>query len=417
MTQDQIRTALLEQKAEKNQSAEWARVRRGSIERARSFLDKPWVKVITGVRRCGKSVFCHQILEGRDYGYVNFDDERLVTLQASQLQEVLAVLEELYPGVRTLLFDEIQNVEGWELFVNRLLRQKYNLIITGSNSHLLSRELATHLTGRHISFELFPFSFREFLSAKKDSANIDALFDEYLLKGGFPEMVVQGFVPEYLRELYDKIITRDIAFRRSIRNIRGLRELALLALSHNGTRITYQKMAKILGFKGANTPKNYLSYLEESYLVSLVAPYSAKVKEQIRQPRKLYAIDNGMWLAMNTRPTPDRGAGLEAFVHQELRRRGQEIWNFLDPVAEVDFLLREGRTITGLIQSCWSLKDPDTHDREVRALLHASRKTGCQDLLVITRNESGEIRREGLVIRVVRAAEWALEVSSQLGRL
>jgi predicted AAA+ superfamily ATPase len=222
LSYEALRQVVIEQQEEVVHFLSLDLIERDKIKDILDVIDSNWIKIVMGIRRCGKSIMCHQALKDREYGYLNFDDERLIGLSALDLNKMLQYLLEIKPHIKLLFFDEIQNVDGWELFANRLQRQGYNLIITGSNSKLLSKELATHLTGRYIRIELSPFSFCEFLRAKKfswsstslyktqDRALLYSFLDEYMNKGGFPDMVLGGYNPFYLRELYDKIISRDI---------------------------------------------------------------------------------------------------------------------------------------------------------------------------------------------------------------
>lgn len=393
-------------------------------------LGKRLATVITGVRRCGKSVYAHQLCRGSQYVALNFDDERLMSFGPEDFDLFLQAANELSPGVKTLLMDEIQNVPHWELFVNRLLRKGYRCVITGSNARLLSRELATHLTGRTRSVELYPFSLKEFLEAKLEATAPDAalppeqkagvirLFDQHLEQGGFPETVLAaGDVQasalkaghaRYLRELHQSILLRDIAARRHLRETRTLQEVALFALSQAGARITYQKTAKSLGLKSVTTAKKYLEALEEVYLVFQVLTHSAKPKEILRQARKLYPIDLGLLTALSLKSTPDWGARLETFVFLELKRRGREVFSVMEPDYEVDFMVREGRRCAQLIQVCYRLDEPATKERELSALVKAARLKNCRELLVLTHDEKDEVRRDGITIRVMPAWRWAL---------
>lgn len=387
--------------------------------------------VITGVRRCGKSVYAHQLCRGCKYVALNFDDERLAPFGTGDFDLFLQAANELCPGVRTLLMDEIQNVPDWELFVNRLLRKGYRCVITGGNAHLLSRELATHLTGRTHSVELYPFSLKEFLEVKLDpaireetlallasdpdtalppekKAGLMRLFDQHLEQGGFPETVVAGNSAPYLRELHRSILLRDIAARRHLRETRTLEEVALFALSQAGSRVTYQKTARSLGLKSVTTVKKYLEALEEVYLVFQVLAHSAKPKEILRQARKLYPIDLGLLTALSLKSTPDWGARLETFVFLELKRRGREVFTVMEPGYEVDFLVREGRRCAQLIQVCYRLSEPAVRERELSALARAARLKGCRDLLILTHDERDEVRTDDVTIRVLPAWRWAL---------
>lgn len=388
-------------------------------------LEHRLATVITGVRRCGKSVYAHQLCRGSEYAAINFDDERLTPFKPEDFDLFLQAANELSPGVKTLLMDEIQNVPRWELFVNRLLRKGYRCVITGSNAHLLSRELATHLTGRTRSVELYPFSLKEFLAARQGTGGLspDAalppeqkaalmrLFDEHLEQGGFPETITTADgarASRYLRELHQSILLRDIATRRRLRETRTLQEVALFALSQAGARITYQKTAKNLGLKSVTTAKKYLEALEEVYLVFQVLAHCAKPKEILRRARKLYPIDLGLLSALSLKSSPDWGARLETFVFLELKRRGHEVFTVLEPGYEVDFLVREGRRCAQLIQVCYRLEDSETREREVGALIQAARLKNCRELLILTHDEQDEIRKNGLVIRVMPAWRWAL---------
>jgi predicted AAA+ superfamily ATPase len=417
ISRDTLRIVLNDQRQERALIVDGA-VPRQAMSAARQKLARPGALVVTGVRRCGKSTLCHQLLQDTDYLYVNFDDERLAALRASDLQTVLEVATSLQPNSKVLLLDEVQNVPKWELFVNRLLRAGYRLVVTGSNSRLLSRELATHLTGRHQSLELFPFSYREVLRARDIAADDDSSrgralrereLDAYLRQGGFPQQVVHGFVAAELRELYDRIVSRDVVFRRRLRNPAVIRELSLLALAYSGQLFTCKKLARALGLKGITTTKNYLAYLEEAYLVASVQPYAAKPREQVRLPRKLYAIDNGLLSALNTKPTRDDGLYLETLVYQELRRRGAQIWTYRSGHSEVDFLLRETTRVSALVSVCWSLHHPDTERRELQGLFEAARVTRCKELTLITRDEKREVSRDGRTVRIVPVGEWLCE--------
>lgn len=269
LTQEALRQVVMEQQKEIFSFQSSSYLERDLSKNFLEVLDRNWIKVIMGVRRSGKSIFAHQVLKGKEYGYINFDDERLVGLSALDLNDILQFLMEVNPKIKFLLFDEIQNIEGWELFANRLQRQGYNLIITGSNAKLLSKELATHLTGRYYAVELFPFSFSEYLLAKGFSWSATSLYvtqerallfsflQQYLSQGGFPEMVIGGYYPFYLQELYDKIVARDITYRYRIKYSSTLKELAVYSHAHLGNRCTFHKVKNIFSIPSLHTVKNY----------------------------------------------------------------------------------------------------------------------------------------------------------------
>ncbi|MBW8048906.1 MAG: ATP-binding protein [Cytophagales bacterium] len=415
-----IKQILFEQKEEISRIFTKKIIDREILHQIKSFSQTELIKVIMGVRRCGKSTLAHQILKDINYGYINFDDERLPGIKSIHLNDFIEVLNEIEPGCNHLLLDEVQNVEGWELFVNRLKRNGYNIFITGSNSQLLSKELATHLTGRYISIELFPFSFREFLQYKeiyvedKDHyiaekiAIIKRTLEEYIQTGGFPEIL--DIIPKnlYLRELFDKIISRDIVFRYNIRYVKDLKEIALYAISNYSSKSSLHKIKNIFEIKSVHTVKNYLQYLEDAYLLFLLVPFSFKLKEQLKQPKKIYSIDTGIINALSFKAVADHGKIMENVVLLELKRRNKEIYYYSASDFEVDFLIREGQKIDQLIKVCFSLADEYTKKREIKALIKAAKKLDCSNLLIITFDNEGKEKVDDLTISIIPLWKWLL---------
>lgn len=421
MDKNLIKQVLLEQKKEIAEIFKSNIIQRDLFAKSSKMLPSNLIKVIMGARRCGKSTFAHQLLQNKIYGYIDFDDERLIGTKSKDLNNFLEALNEIEPNCRHLLLDEIQNVGGWELFVNRLKRNNYNIIVTGSNSELLSKELASHLTGRHFTIELFPFSFKEFLSFKKfavdgektflvteDRAKIKRLFQEYLKFGGFPEVLNMELKTTYLRELYDKIITRDIISRYNIKYIKNLKEVALYSISNFASKISFHKIKNMLEMKSIHTIKNYMHFLEESYLLFQLNAFSFKLKEQFKLPKKIYCIDTGLINAIIPKSTADLGRLIENKVFLELRRLGKDVYFYSKNNYEVDFLIREGQKVTQLIQVCYSLNQYDTKKREFRSLIKASVELKCKNLLVITFDEEGEANIDSKVVRVIPIWKWLL---------
>jgi uncharacterized protein len=416
-----IRQVLVDQRAELDVPAPTGRwIPRTAEAALRAAMPRPLVKVIMGPRRAGKSVLARLALAGSDFAYVNFDDERLSALQAADLQRVEAAIAAIWPSARTLFFDELQNVPGWELFVSRLGRLGYNLVVTGSNAKLLSRELATHLTGRYVAIELLPFSFAEVLDARglgrprttRERGAVAAAFETYLHEGGFPEIVLSGYSGPYLRELHDKIVTRDITARYHVKHYRTLKELSLYCFANPATRATYNSLQRTFGFRSVHTAKSYLHYLEEAYLVFEVSPFLAKAREQLKQARKLYTVDNGLTTALTTKVSEDRGAMLENLVFQELRRRGLDVFTWSGADAEVDFLIRDGRRIDRLIQVCAAFTTPEVVAREYRGLHRAAAATRCRELLLLTVDGEPPPRASiprGLRVEIRSIAHWLLD--------
>lgn len=424
LSDEGLRQVLLDQREELKGSppaGNW--VPRTQEKALREALRRPLIKVIMGVRRAGKSVLARLVLAEQPFAYVNFDDERLASLRTEDLQRVEKAVESLWPSTRLWLLDEVQNVDGWELFVNRLQRAGHNLVVTGSNSKLLSRELATHLTGRYAAVELFPFSFREFLAARGDAlpgtsvstanqARIEARLREYGGVGGFPEMVLSGSSGTYLRELHDKIVTRDIAARFQVRQPRTLKEMSLYCFSNPATSFTHNSLKRTFDLKSVHTAGNYVNYLEEAYLILPARPFAFKFREQVRQARKVYTVDNGLTRALTTKVSPDRGALLENLVFQELRRRGADAYCMTQPGYEVDFLIRDDRRVSQLIQVCAGLDSLETVAREVGALQKAAKATRCRDLLLLTPEGAPPPERlvqSGPKVRVQALWQWLLE--------
>ncbi len=379
-------------------------IQRSAFPQAQPLLSSSQIKVITGIRRCGKSIFSAQLLAGKKYGYVNFDDEKLSDLHVQELDEILKAVYEIYGRIDFLLLDEIQNVTRWELFANRLQRQGLNLVITGSNAKLLSRELATHLTGRHIAIELFPFSFEEFLRYKKIEPHgettknvglIKGALHSYVEVGGFPEALKEPDPLLYVKNVYSTILLKDILLRHKIRYTRTFRELADYVLTNFAREVSFNKLKHIFKLGSDHTTKNYLSFLEESYLVFLIEKFSYKKKESIIENRKVYVIDTGLIKAVSFRFQEDFSHLYENVVAVELLRRKaqdpqQEVYYWKNSLQEeVDFIVKEGIKVTQLIQVCYDLSLIKTKEREFRALLKASKELHCQNLLVITSDEEG----------------------------
>ena len=342
--------------------------------------DSRLAQVITGVRRSGKSTLAHRVLQGQPYAYINFDDERLINLSPSDLDRLLEALYSVYGEFNRLILDEIQNVEGWHLFVNRLIRNDLKLIITGSNSKLLSREIATHLTGRYALIELLPYSFREFLLSHKLSIN-DTLtarnkglaagyFENYLNIGGFPEIAAGEPAPQYVTTLFDAIINHDIIYRYKIRHVRAFREMAIWLAGNYGTEISYNRLKNLFDLGSDNTAKNYVSYLEEAWLMICLPKFSYKKQETLRY-RKIYVIDPAIANLIGNTPMPNKGRQLENLVFLELVRRRSSLNYDLfyhKKIIEVDFVIYSNRQVQEISQACLTLIDTKTLNREIRAL-------------------------------------------------
>lgn len=400
-------------------------IKREVLEDYKKFLKSSLVKVITGPRRSGKSVLSFQLLKNKNFAYVNFDDERLVSLENRDLNLILQAIYEIYKKPEFIFFDEIQNAPKWELFVNRLKRQGFNLVVTGSNAKLLSTELASHLTGRHFSLELFPFSFREYLTfnefpylqkvfSTREIALIKKSLEDYLSLGGFPEVVQGENYKRYLIALYSTILTKDIILRHKIKYVNTLKELANYLISNFARKITFNKLKNIFFLKSVHTPQNYFSFIEESYLIFPIEKFSFKAKERLTSPRKIYSIDTGLINAISMKFSQEIGYIYENAVAIELLRKksfnpGIDIYYWEDTYRhEVDFAIKQGLKVKQLIQVCYDVANYDTQKREIRSLLKASQELKCSNLLVITQDFEAEEKYKNKKIRFTPLWKWLL---------
>jgi len=390
-----MKNVVLGHKAERDELLQAQYVLREGLQDARKSMQNDLIKVIVGPRRAGKSVFAIQILEGMDFAYLNFDDERL--LNVSDYDDLLKAIRQVYGETNTILFDEIQNLHNWELFLNRLHRKRFNLIITGSNSRLLSRELATHLTGRNIQFQIFPFSFLEFLNArnfaidetlelKERQGMILNHLTEYLNKGGYPEVLIKNIDPKsYITTLFESILFKDIVKRYNVRYAKKLYDLGMYLITNHSNDFSYTRLKKALEFRSVHTVENYTEYLNEAFLIFNTERFSHKVKEQLKSPKKVYAYDTGVINAIKFKTAPDTGRLIENLTAIELVRRGKEFYYYKTKDGkEVDFAIKEGLKISQLIQVCYDIDNYMTKKRETNALVKAAREILCDNLMVLT---------------------------------
>lgn len=419
-----IKQTILQQKNEQSNLLKIPYIQRDNLDKVREQIDTPLIKVVTGPRRAGKSVFSLLLLKDKNFAYLNFDDENLV--KAGNYDEIVQAMFEVYPAPQYFLFDEIQNLPAWELFVNKLHRRNYNILLTGSNARLLSKELATTLTGRHLAYEILPFSFREFLEAKnvrfsKDDFTLPETkgrflnaFEEYLKKGGYPEIVTKGLdVKTYLATLFDSILLKDIVKRYKVRFTSKLYDLATYLISNTASEFSFTKLKNVLGFASVSTVEKYIGYLEESYLFFVLNRFSFKVKEQIKAPRKIYLVDNGFIAAKAFQFSPDTGRLMENLAFVEFIRRGHvpnlDLFYYKTRNGrEVDFVVRRENRIEDLVQVSHASADQKTREREIKALREASEELDCRNLTIITWDKEGEEKVKDKVIRFLPMWEWLL---------
>jgi uncharacterized protein len=354
-------------------------------------LDGKIIIVITGIRRCGKSTLLRQSLPSlKNKIFLNFEDTRLEGFDLPDFQklEEIAVSE----NATCYIFDEIQNIQGWEKYVRSAHDKGFRIFITGSDSSMLSRELGSRLTGRNIQAELFPFNYNEYLKFTGESAGKESLVN-FLTSGGFPEFLTT-MDPEYLRSLFRDIVIRDIAVRRKIKNENTILRLALHLVSNVGKEVSFNNMSKILGIKSVRTTIDYCDYLKESYLIDLVPRFSYSIKQQLNNPKKVYAVDTGMASANSLSFSEDKGRMLENSLFMRIRQTTPDILYYKDATSKCDFLIRSKNKIVFAVQVCWHLNE-DNLEREVNGLKSAMAATGLKTGIIITYDQEetfGEIK-------------------------
>lgn len=362
-----------------------------------------FASIITGIRRCGKSTLQLQIkkqffpTEGL---FLNFEDPRLAGIESNDLERLYT--EIMARKTKVLFFDEIQIVEAWEIFVNQLLREDFLVYITGSNASLLSKELGTHLTGRHFSTELFPFSYTEFLQFQELNANEDT-FNEYVQKGGMPDYLRTNY-NKYLNDLLDDILIRDIAIRHNIRDVNSLRQLTVYLLSNIGNLASANKLKGMFGIKSSTTILDYFSYLKDAYLIEFVPLYDYSLKKQLRNPQKIYVLDLGIYHQNKIVFSPNDGHVLENIVYLHLRRLGKEIFYF-QAKGECDFLTTEKGVPKELYQVCTEINNLNI-DREVNGLFEVMEFFKKEEAYIITQNQTDTFIKENLIIKAIPAWQW-----------
>lgn len=394
-------------------------------EEALFEFETKMAQVVIGVRRSGKSTLCHKVLmeRGIRYGYVNLDDDRLADMKTEDLNTVLSCVYQLYgTDIPYLVLDEIQDVDGWYLFVNRLLRTDLHIFVTGSNAKLLSGELATHLTGRYNEIHLFPFSFSEYCQyhhietqgiTTKAEAERKRAFMDYIHDGGFPEMQGLRNKRAYVQSLIEAILRKDIQKRFKIRNIEALRKLAHHLINNACQEINYDEMSGLLGIAD-KTAKKYIDYLSQAFLIQLLTRHSFKSRERVRN-QKAYIVDAGLQGNRDNVLAPENlGWRLENVVYIELLRRSAQ--DFLDiyyhkptPRAkEIDFVVCDQSKAVELIQVAYEIDSVKAYDRETSSLIKASATLSCNRLTLIAFTQTRDVEIDGKTIHIISALEWLL---------
>jgi predicted AAA+ superfamily ATPase len=362
-------------------------------------IEENFALIISGIRRCGKSTLMRQFISERkieDYLFLNFDSAKLFQFEMSDFQLLDELISE--EKARFLIFDEIQVVEGWELYIRQKLDEGFKVMISGSNASLLSKELGTKLTGRHITKELFPFSFNEFVAFHEYEYDEKAL-GKFLDLGGFPGYLATQNT-DILNALLDDLIYRDIAVRHNIRDVRTLKHLLVYLATNISNLVSATKLKQYLGVKSTATVLEYFSYFEAAYLIQLVPKFSYSHKVQIVNPRKIYFLDNGLQQAIVPKFSEDLGRRLENMVFWELRRQGKNIFYFNENGGECDFVVFSNAQIESAIQVCYEM-NLENEKREIFGLLEAMKFFELSKGYILTFNQSDVIITEGKRIELV----------------
>jgi len=419
-----IKNIVLQNKQEKDDFYKEIYTKRNLLPSALSDIDSSLIKLIIGPRRAGKSVFSFMLLKSKEFAYLNFDDENLIKI--NDLDSIIEAFHEVYGNFDYIFFDEIQNLNNWELFVNKLKRRKYKLIITGSNANMLSQDIATVLTGRYISYKILPFGFNEFLRFKKIKVASDSfslpkkrgkilrLAESYLTNGGYPELLKEKInAQNYLTTLFDATLFKDVVTRHQIRHPVKLKELAYYLTANFTSLFTYNSLKKNLNFSSVETLEKYVYFLENSYLFFTLNKFSFKYKQQNNSAKKIYLIDNGFVKAKTYRFSKDYGKLLENAVFIELLRRGylnnESLFYYSTKSGkEIDFIVKNITSITGIYQVAYSIENIETEEREISALIVAANELNCKTLNLITWNTEKTIKKNGLTITVIPFYKWTL---------
>lgn len=358
--------------------------------------------IISGVRRCGKSTLVHQIMHKQPSSlYLNFDTPNLYGFEINDFRVLDVIIDERKP--EWLFFDEMQVVKGWEIYVRSKLEQGYYVVVTGSNSSMLSRELGTRLTGRHLDYTLYPFSYSEYLGFTQTEASADTL-KEYLRIGGMPEYVKTG-ESRIISDLISDILYRDILVRYNLRDEQALKNLFVYLMGNIGNLVSANKLTSAIGVKSSATVGEYFTYLESSFLVKFVPKFSYSYKSQLLNPRKVYSIDLGLHTVSTPSFSQDTGHRLENEVCLELIRKGYELFYFSENQHECDFVLCRNNTPVALVQVCEILTH-ENEQREVSGLVTAMDFFHLDYGLILTLDQDDLVYNGDKEIRILPIWKW-----------
>ena len=394
-------------------------IRRDVLDEILDWFKDNRVMILTGIRRCGKSTILRQIMKQKEnFCYVNFEDERFLDFKAQDFEKLNEILIEIYNNPKIYFFDEIQNIDKFETFVRRLQDEIKKIIITGSNASLLSKEFGTRLTGRYKPFEIFPFSFSEYLKFKnieieKDwsyrtqkRVEIKKAFNEYLESGGFPEYL-RTKDKEYIKDIFENILYKDVIARYSIKKQKIIKELISILATNISSTFTYNSIKTTLGLGNSITVKEYISYLANSYFFFELPKFDFSLRKSLNAPKKIYLIDTAFNKITGFNFSPNTGKNLENVVFIELKRRKKEVYYFAEK-NECDFIVKDEAKISQAIQVCYEF-NKENRELEIGGLLEALKKFRLKEGFILTNDQEDEFKHEGKKIKVVPVWKWLLE--------
>ncbi len=410
-----MKEAVIKQKMERDRLLAYDYQERIAQQTAVLYRDSKMIKLITGPRRAGKSSLALQMLRGQNFAYLNFDDSAL--LDGFDESKVEDLLDEVYSGYKFLLLDEVQNLTGWSIWVEKLYRRGTNLVITGSNANMLSDDIAAILSGRYLEIRLYPFSAEEYKSYRRkneqNAVSENVLYDNFLKYGGYPEIALTPQVCEgYISSLYDSTIVKDIVKRYKVRKVDELYNVADWLLSNFTNTFSVTSLAEDLNMGSVTTVQKYCRYLQNTYLFQYLPRFNNKMKLMNKADRKCYVVDNGYILARAFELSSNLGRLLENMVFLELLKKGynlkmHELFYYRSRNdKEVDFVCRKGVTIQQLIQVCYDMSSPKTRKREVDSLIECAGELKVGKLLIITWSQDEILEKDGYTIEVISVRNW-----------
>jgi len=386
------------------------------------YLKGNEIIIVSGIRRCGKSSLLKLISKKIQTKkiFINFDDIRFVDFTVDNFQDIEDLIIEMVGTEKVTYFlDEIHNVDLWQKWVNNLYAKNIKVFVTGSNSTLLSSEIASYLTGRNKVIQLFPFSFKEYLHMKgmknltvqklasSELARLYSLFMEYFTKGGFP-LVIKNDDLELTRQYFDDILNKDVINRYKIKEVKELKDIILYLFTNIGSCNSYSTLKKISDIKSLSTIKNYIDYLQNVYLLYAIRRFDYSIKKQKISSLKTYAGDTSFLKTVAFNFSENKGKRLENVVFLQLKRQGHDIY-YHHEKKECDFVIKEHVNIKEVIQVSLSLQNPITKTREVDGLLEAMKKYTLDKGLILTMEDEDIIQKGDKKIIIKPVWKWLLE--------